>query len=108
MHLVLDTWPYGGHTSNLEALMMGLPVVSRLLPGVPFGRYHASVLHSIGLPELGLSTEAHYVSLCIALATWPGLARLRLTLPRLMRASPLLDGKQHAAHAEALWHILAR
>lgn len=49
--IVLDTAPYGGHTTTSDALWMGSPVVA--LCGKSFAaRVSASLLKAVGLPEL--------------------------------------------------------
>ncbi|MGJ0393572.1 MAG: hypothetical protein ACR650_12690 [Methylocystis sp.] len=48
---VLDTAPYGSHTTASDALWAGVPIITR--PGATFpSRVAGSLLHSVGLTEL--------------------------------------------------------
>src|SRR5262249_42770549 len=62
LDLVLDTFPFNGHTTTCECLWMGLPVVT-LLGDWPMARISASLLTSLGLPQLIARTPAQYVRL---------------------------------------------
>ncbi len=87
MDVVLDTFPFGGHTMTCEALWMGVPVVT-LRGDRPCGRLSASVLTSCGLPELIARTPDEYAAIARRLAEdVPGLARLRGELRSRMRQS---------------------
>jgi predicted O-linked N-acetylglucosamine transferase (SPINDLY family) len=73
--LVLDTAPYGAHTTASDALWMGVPVVT--WSGRCFAsRVCGSLLTSAGLPELVCEDADAFVDLAIALATTD---RARLT-----------------------------
>ena len=63
----LDTLPYNGHTTSLDALWMGVPVVTCLGPTV-VGRAGLSQMMNLGLPGLIASTEEHYVHVAADLA----------------------------------------
>ena len=57
--LILDTWPYGGHTGTSDALWAGVPVVARC--GDTFAsRVAPSLLHFVGLRELIANDDAQY------------------------------------------------
>ena len=57
--LLLDTFNYNGHTTTIEALWSGIPVIS--LQGKNFAsRVSASILRSIGLEELIANTIDEY------------------------------------------------
>lgn len=65
--LFLDTFNYNAHTTASEALWAGLPLVTKI--GDQFAaRVAASLLKSIGLPELITTTEAEYEALILELA----------------------------------------
>ena len=58
--LLLDTFLYNGHTTTIEALWSGLPVIT--LEGNSFAsRVSASILKSIGLDELISSSKEEYI-----------------------------------------------
>jgi predicted O-linked N-acetylglucosamine transferase (SPINDLY family) len=64
--LILDTWPYGGHTGTSDALWAGVPVVARC--GQTFAsRVAPSLLHSVGLDELVASDETQYFQIASSL-----------------------------------------
>ena len=89
--IFLDTWPYNGHTTASDALWAGCPVLTWL--GETFaGRVAASLLHTVGLPELAVADERAYVKLAIELAGDRSLlARYRQHLEGPGRASPLFN-----------------
>ena len=64
--LVLDTAPYGAHTTASDALFAGVPVVTQA--GDTFAsRVAGSLLHAVGLPELIAANEEDYVTLAAEL-----------------------------------------
>ena len=83
--LFLDTWTFNAHTTALDALQAGLPMVS--LKGVGWSsRYGASLLTAVGLEELIAATPADYCAQVIALAhDRPRLRALRAGLDKLMQ-----------------------
>jgi len=89
--LLLDTWPYGSHTTASDALWVGLPVVA--LAGRSFAaRVSQSILCAAGLPELVTTSLADYQALIVSLCTEPGRLRaLRQRIESSVRASPLFD-----------------
>ncbi|WP_322105637.1 tetratricopeptide repeat protein [Paraburkholderia sp. J41] len=96
----LDTLPYNGHTTSLDALWMGVPVVTRVGTTVA-GRAGLSQLANLGLTELAAHSDDAFVDAALALASdLPRLARLRATLRARMEASPLMDGERFARGME--------
>jgi predicted O-linked N-acetylglucosamine transferase (SPINDLY family) len=58
--LILDTYPYGGHTLTSDALWSGTPVVT--LCGETYAsRVAASLLHDVGMPDLIAHSELEYL-----------------------------------------------
>lgn len=99
--LVLDTFPGNGGLSLLDALWMGVPVVSRAGDWAG-ARQGASILHSIGCPHWVAHSEADFVARAVALASdIPALEQTRRTLRARLSESPLLDGRRVARHIEA-------
>lgn len=69
--LVLDTWPYNGHTTVSDALWAGVPVLT--LPGESMaGCVATGLLHAVGLTPLVAKDLEHYEALAVHLATVPG------------------------------------
>ena len=65
--LFLDTSPYNAGATASDALWAGLPVIT--VPGRTFSsRIAASLLHSIGIPELVLKSNTEYEELAVELA----------------------------------------
>lgn len=101
--IALDPTPYNGGTTTLQALWMGVPVLS--LAGNNFvGRMGASFLDTLGHPEWVATDETDYVAKAAGLAAQ--LAQLRANRSRLRRqmaASPLCDITSYVTHLEALY-----
>jgi protein O-GlcNAc transferase len=98
--LVLDTFPYNGHTTSLDSFWMGVPVVSRV-GQTAVGRAGLSQLFNLGLGELAAETDERFVEIATALATdLPRLAALRRELRSRMERSPLMDGRHFAKNIE--------
>jgi predicted O-linked N-acetylglucosamine transferase (SPINDLY family) len=72
--LLLDTYPFGGHTTVNDALFAGVPVLT--LAGRSFAsRASGSQLIAAGLPELVAENIEQYESLAVALARDAGRRR---------------------------------
>jgi predicted O-linked N-acetylglucosamine transferase (SPINDLY family) len=108
LDIVLDTFPYNGHTTSLEALWMGVPVVS-LAGQCAVSRAGLSQLTNLGLPELAALSEEDYVRYAIALAAdLPRLERLRAGLRSRMENSVLMNGPRFAGQIEAAYRATWR
>ncbi len=98
----LDTLPYNAHSTAIEALWAGLPVIS--CRGRSFaGRVGASALAAAGLTELVADDLAHYFRLARDLAcTQTARAALceRLVLNR--NRAPLFDTERYARDLETV------
>jgi predicted O-linked N-acetylglucosamine transferase (SPINDLY family) len=101
--LFLDTLPYNAHTTAIDALWAGLPVLTRL--GETFaGRVAASLLEAIRVPELITRTPDEYEGLAVALATNPDrLIELKRKLADNRLTTPLFDTRLLAKHIEAAY-----
>ena len=97
--IALDSLPYSGGVTTLEALWMGVPVVA-LAGDRHAGRVGASILTHLGRPDLIAADEDAYVRL--ALETL-GARTDRAGLRAKLAASPLMDGKRLARALEAAW-----
>lgn len=104
--LFLDTLPYNAHATATDALWAGLPMITLL--GQSFAaRVSASLLHSIGLPELVAVTSGQYEDLAVRLAT--DAAFMRLTQQKLTRnraTTPLFDSNSFTKHLEKGYEII--
>jgi protein O-GlcNAc transferase len=107
--IALDTFPYPGVTTSVEALWMGVPVLSML--GDRFiSRTAGSIAHNAGLPDWVAADEDDYVAKAVAFASdLERLAVLRAGLRQQVLASPLFDAPRFARHFEdALWGMWQR
>jgi protein O-GlcNAc transferase len=101
--LVVDTFYYNAHTTAVDALWTGLPVLT-VLGGSFASRVCASLLHAVDLPELVAGSSEEYESLALALAAdAPRLALIRRKLARNIRAQPLFDTALFARHIESAY-----
>jgi predicted O-linked N-acetylglucosamine transferase (SPINDLY family) len=104
--LGLDTFPYNGHTTSLDAFWMGVPVVTRLGDTV-VGRAGWSQLCNLDLSELAATSDETFIQIAVDLARdLPRLARLRAALRPRMEASPLMDGARFARNLETAFRGL--
>ncbi|GAM99984.1 TPR domain protein, putative component of tonB system [alpha proteobacterium U9-1i] len=106
--LVLDTSPYGAHTTASDALWMGVPVITT--PGDTFAsRVAASLLNAVGMPELIAKDRATYEALAIALANAPKQrAVLRTKLLAQRETAPLFDIAAYTSALERGYEIMAK
>jgi predicted O-linked N-acetylglucosamine transferase (SPINDLY family) len=101
--LVLDTAPYGAHTTASDALWAGVPIITRPGPTFP-SRVAGSLLHSVGLSELIVEDQEDYFDLAVELATDSDrLGKLRRKLARNRSSAPLFDVKSYTLAIESLY-----
>ena len=98
--LFLDSFPYNAHTTAIDALKVGLPVLTCI--GKSFAsRVAASLLNAVKLPELVTTTIENYENLAIELAGDPRrLSVLKGRLRANLVESPLFDTSLFASHIE--------
>ena len=103
LDISLDPFPYPGHTTSLDALWMGVPVVT-LSGRTAASRGGASILQNLGLPELIANNERQYIEIAANLAAdVPRLKELRKTLRDRIRNSALMDEKTFARDIESAY-----
>lgn len=106
--LFLDTLPYNAHTTAVDALQAGLPVITRLGEAFP-GRIAASHLTAAGLPELVTTSAADYEALALALARDPArLKAIRDTLKANRKSAPLFDMARFTHNIEAAYEAMLK
>ncbi|XPS85891.1 putative UDP-N-acetylglucosamine--peptide N-acetylglucosaminyltransferase SEC [Desulfosarcina variabilis str. Montpellier] len=98
--LVLDSWLYNGHTSTVDALIAGVPVITK--EGQHFAsRVSSSLLRAIGLETLICNDEMEYTQKAIHLAQHPlQLADLKNVLSKNTSSYPLFDTKRFVRNLE--------
>ena len=101
--LCLDTFPYNGHTTSLDALWMGVPVVTRC-GETAVSRAGFSQLSNLALTALAADDEDRFVTIATSLAgDLSRLRGLRRTLRQRMMQSPLMDAPRFARGIEAAY-----
>jgi protein O-GlcNAc transferase len=106
--IALDPFPYGGVITTLEALSMGVPVISLEGERV-LGRYGGVFLRELGLGDLVAGDAAAYVEAAVALAQdRERRTRLRSSLRRRLAASRLADGRAFAGALEGAYRQMWR
>jgi predicted O-linked N-acetylglucosamine transferase (SPINDLY family) len=105
-NLFLDTLPYNAHTTASDALWAGLPLLTQI--GETFaGRVAASLLSTIGLPELITYSEEAYGNAAVDLATNPArLAEIKQKLQANRFTSPLFDTQLFTQYLETAYEIM--
>lgn len=104
--LFLDTQVYNAHTTAVDALWAGVPVLT--LPGNAFAsRVAASFLKAIGLPEMIVSSEEEYEAFACKLAIEPEtLAAIRTKLAANRATQPLFDTARFTRHLDSAYRIM--
>ncbi|MEO5375465.1 MAG: tetratricopeptide repeat protein [Alphaproteobacteria bacterium] len=106
--IMLDTIPFNGGQTTIDALWMGVPVVS-LLGDPRYGSYTFAHLNRIGAPELCARTAAEYADIAVALAQDLERRRhYRRALRPMMQASSLFDPAAHVAELEEAYRGMWR
>jgi predicted O-linked N-acetylglucosamine transferase (SPINDLY family) len=104
----LDTTPYNGHTTSLDALWMGAPVVT-LVGKTVAGRAGLSQARNLGLTDLVANSPEEYVRIAADLAADRSrLGSLRGELRDRMRQSPLTDARKFTRGVEAAYEQMWR
>lgn len=101
--LFLDTLPYGAHSTAIDALWAGLPVVT--CTGTAFaGRVGTSLVKAVGLPELATANLEDYEAMVFELATDTSrLQSIRAKLDANRTTHPLFDADRLRRHIEAAY-----
>jgi predicted O-linked N-acetylglucosamine transferase (SPINDLY family) len=106
--LALDPFPYTGHSTTLDGLWMGAPVVTLSGPTV-VSRGSLSILSNAGLSELAATNKSDYVALAVALAKDPArLRELRSGMRGRLERSVLMDAGRFAQQAESAYRDIWR
>ena len=110
--IALDPFPYNGTTTTLDALWMGVPVVT--LEGASHvGRVGVSQMSNLGLQELIAHNQNEYVEIAVALAgNLEKLSTLRVGMRERMLASPLMNVERFTRNLErayeSMWNARAQ
>jgi protein O-GlcNAc transferase len=101
--IALDPLPYPGHTTNLDAAWMGVPMVT--LPGnTTVSRAGVTVLSNLGMLELIASSREEYVEIAVRLASdLRLLSQIRGSLRERMHNCPITHARKYAKNLETLF-----
>ena len=101
--LALDTFYCNGGTTTSDALWAGLPVLTKI--GQSFiARVSASLLTSIGLPELITYSESEYAEKAYYIASKPGeIHKLKSKLNKLKKTSKLYNSELFTQDLEKIY-----
>jgi Flp pilus assembly protein TadD len=103
MDIALDTFPYNGTTTTMEALWMGVPVVA-LAGHSHVSRVGVSLLTNVGHPEWIAQNPADYLAIASSLAgDLPRLESLRTSLRPQLAASTLCDAAAFTRRLEKVY-----
>lgn len=101
--LFLDSFYYNAHTTGLDALWAGVPLITKTGPSFA-GRVGTSFLRTLGLTELITTSAEEYENLAVSLALDPArLAGIKQRVAAARATSPLFDATQMARHLEAAY-----
>lgn len=106
--LALDTFPYNSHSTGVNILWAGVPMVTKR--GDTFaGRVGASLLAAAGLPELIAESDDEYAALVLDLyRDRAQLAALRERLAQARQTAPLFDVNRFVRDLESLYFDMAQ
>ena len=101
--IALDPYPYNGGTTTMEALWMGVPLIT-LCGDRYVSHVGETILKNLDLTEYVTDSEEAYISKAIALASdLPRLAELRGELRNRLLNSPLCDGPGFTRDLEVVY-----
>lgn len=94
--IALDTYPFTGGMTTVEALWQGVPIITRA-DETPLARSGLAILSPIGLADLAAFDDETYIDIAVALAQdGPRLDQLRADLRGRMQRSVLMDAGRYA------------
>lgn len=104
--IALDTFPYTGGLTTVEALLMGVPVIS--MYGDRHGtRFGLGFLSNIGMAELATDNKDTYISVAAGIAADKELLKvLHGKLRSMVQESPLMDGAGYCRDVERMYRKL--
>ncbi len=104
--LFLDTAPYNAHTTAVDAMGVGLPLIT--CPGTTFAsRVAASIVSAAGMPELIVAGMGEFEKRAVHLAQHPEeLSQLRERLTAQRDSCPLFDTPGFVRKLETAWSTI--
>ncbi len=106
--IMLDAYPWVGGTTTLDALYMGVPVIS-FYSDRHSTRFGKSILHSVGLGELAVNDVAAYINTAVGLANdFETLDVLHKNLRGMFESSAALDPVKYCRLLEKKFEEILR
>jgi predicted O-linked N-acetylglucosamine transferase (SPINDLY family) len=101
--IMVDPWPYGGHTSTSDALFAGVPVVA--VAGTNFAsRVSGGLLRAAGMEALVQPTLEGYVKVAVKLLRDPvELARIKAFIKENIKQTDVFDARSKARQMETAY-----
>lgn len=105
--LMLDTWPYGGHTTTADALFAGVPVVT--LEGTNFAsRVSGGLLRAAGLEVLVQPDTAAYVRFAVQLLRKPAeIRKMKEFINSMALKNDVFNARSKARQLEDAYAVIA-
>jgi len=98
--LYLDTFNYNGHTSSVDALYAGVPVLTKIGNSFP-SRVCASILNAFNMSELIVSSEKQYFDLAFEIANnKEKLNKLKIDVKNNFEKTALFNTKKYVQNLE--------
>lgn len=106
MDIALDTFPYGGGATTMDALYMSVPVIS-LIGETHHARFGYSILQNIGLGELACATVDEYIDrACLIASDLDTINALHQSVRTMLENSILMDGSRYMAELEPFYEAI--
>lgn len=111
--IALDTYPYNGTVTTMEAMWMGVPTISLVGENSILSRVGLTILRRLDLEFFAASTPDEFVRKSIALAgNLESLEKIRASIRQRMKASTLCNPGIFASSVESeyrkMWHKWCR
>lgn len=103
--LALDPFPYNSHSSGVDVLWAGVPMVSLLGTTFP-GRVGASLLRAAGLHDLVAESQGTYCDLAVMLANDPVQLRRYRDVLSQRKALPLFNTQLFVRNLEKAYSLM--
>jgi predicted O-linked N-acetylglucosamine transferase (SPINDLY family) len=104
--LFIDTFWYGGHTTGLDAMWQGLPVLC-CVGEVPTSRVGASYQYVLEMPEMVAENFEEYQAKAIYYGTNPeALKEVKQKLKEKITTTPLFDTPLTVKHIEKAYQMM--
>jgi protein O-GlcNAc transferase len=106
--ICLDTIPYNGHTTSLDAMWLGIPVVTRI-GHTASGRVGISLASNLQMTDLVARSDEDFVKIASGLAGDSSrVAELRQTLRQKLADSPITDANRFAEDVQSAYRQMWR